>query len=363
MPVGVIGNDVERAESVEAEPAAPRTHRARRILIALAVAVALVVGSGALAFRLTVQRYDANVTRVPGVIDHDAGHHPRVPHGVTAQNWLVVGSDSRAGGGTSGSEAQGPLWQPGMQRTDTMMVVHLAGDGQHVSVTSIPRDSWVHVPGHGMAKVNAAFSYGGPRLLVRTVEKLTDIRIDHYAAIDFAGFKAMTDAVGGVDVRIPRTVYDSANDKTWTRGRHHLDGDEALMYVRQRHGLPNGDLDRIRRQQGFLLALLRKVTSRDMLTHPLQLNRLLDAASQAITVDDSVGSGYLRSLALRYRNVRGSDLRFLTVPIASSGRVGAQAVLFVDRPEARKLFAAMRHDRMGGYIEHGGRTNRVKAPA
>ncbi|MGH3098284.1 MAG: LCP family protein [Streptosporangiales bacterium] len=336
--------------------------RTRRLLVALAVAVALVAASTALAYAFTVHRYQSNLTRVHGAIDAHASDRPKVPTGVTAANWLVVGSDSRAAHGTSGRDAEDPLWRPGMQRTDTIMLVHLAGDGRHVSITSIPRDSWVHVPGHGMAKINAAFSYGGPALLVRTVERLTHIRIDHYAAIDFAGFKEMTNAVGGVTVEIPRTVHDSARGRTWTRGHHHLDGADALAYVRQRHGLPHGDLDRVRRQQGFLLALLAKVRSRGTLTHPLRLDRFLDATTEAVTVDDSLKGGELRSLALGYRDLGAGDLTFLTAPIRSSGWEGKQAVLYLDRTKSGELFTALRRDRVAGYVKAGGETNRVRAP-
>lgn len=339
-----------------------RRRRVRRALLALGVVVVLLSG-GAVAYGLTVGKYERNVTRVEGVIDEQATDRPTVPADVEAQNWLVVGSDSRAENGTSGSGAKDRLWKPGMQRTDTMMLVHLSGDGQHITVTSIPRDTWVDIPGHGKAKVNAAFSYGGPPLLVRTVEKLTKVRIDHYAAIDFAGFKAMTDAVGGVDVTIPRTVKDPYNDRVWKKGRHHLDGEEALDYVRQRHGLPNGDLDRIRRQQGFLLALLEKARSRDVLTDPRRLDRLLEATSKSVTVDASVSGGDLRSLVFRYRDVGRSDLAFLTVPIGSSGRVGDQAVLFLDEAKAKKLFTAVREDEVQRYLEHGGEQNDVTQPS
>lgn len=355
--------EVPDGETSAAGTPRPRRRRLRRALLALGIVVVLVSG-GAVAYGLTVGKYDRNVSRVDGVIDEDATDRPPVPVDVTAQNWLVVGSDSRAKKGTSGADAKDPLWKPGMQRTDTMMIVHLAGDGKRVSVTSIPRDTWVDIPGHGKGKVNAAFSYGGPRLLVRTVEQLTKIRIDHYAAIDFAGFKAMTDAVGGVDVTIPRTVTDCSNGTVWQKGRHHLEGNAALKYVRQRCGLPNGDLDRIRRQQGFLLALLDKARSRDVLANPRRLDQLLDSTSKSVTVDDSVSGGDLRSLLFHYREVRAADLVFLTLPIRSSGMVGGQSVLFLDDAEARKLFTALRKDDVERYVQSGGgKQNKVTRPS
>lgn len=342
----------------------PRPRRRRRVLVALGVVLVLLVGASVLGYTLTLGRYDRNMERAEDVIDEKATDRPTVPTNVEAQNWLVVGSDSRSKDGTSGKHAKGDLWKPGMQRTDTMMLVHLAGDGEQISVTSLPRDTWVDIPGHGKGKLNAAFSYGGPRLLVRTVERLSEVRIDHYAAIDFAGFKSMTDAVDGVDVTVPRTVRDCSNGTLWEKGRHHLGGAAALKYVRQRCGLPNGDLDRIRRQQGFLLALLNKARSHDVLTNPKRLDGFLDATTESITVDDSVKGGELRSLGFRYRNADAGDLTFLTLPIRSYGMIGGQSVLLLDERKSEKLFTALRKDRVEKYVKSGaGDANQVRRPS
>lgn len=318
-----------------------RRRRVPRLLVASAVAVALLAGASALTWQTSVRRYEGNVTRAHDVIDQADPTRSAKVAGTKAQNWLLVGSDSLAERGTTGA---------GPQRSDTVMVVHLAGDGHSVTVTSIPRDSWVDIPGHGTAKINAAFAYGGPRLLVRTVERLTRIRIDHYAAIDYAGFEAMTDAVGGVDVRIPKTVYDSANHQTWTKGEHHLDGAKALLYVRQRHGLPNGDLDRIRRQQRFLLALLGKLRSTGTLTNPVRLDDFFTAATKAVTVDDTVTSKELRALVGQYREIGAGDITFLVTPVAGGDRRGGQDVLLLDKAKTVKLFAAIGTDRDSKYV-------------
>lgn len=337
--------------------------RTKRLLVALGV-VLLLVSAAATGYGYTMHRYDQNVAREKGVIDENRKDRPNKALDVEAQNWLVVGSDTRAKDGTSGEDAKGPLWQRGAQRTDTMMIVHLAEDNEQISVTSLPRDTWVDIPGHGKGRLNAAFSYGGPRLLVRTVEQLTSVPIDHYAAIDFAGFKTMTNAVGGVDVTVPRTVTDCSNGTVWRKGKHHLNGRRALLYVRQRCGLPNGDLDRIRRQQAFLLALLDRARSKDVLASPRRLDQLLDATSKSITVDDSVSGGMLRSLAFHYRNTRQDDLTFLTLPIRGGGMVAGQAVLFMDDAKAAKLFKALRNDTVDEYAEdEGGEGNNLKPPA
>lgn len=309
---------------------------------AMSFVVALAVVTTGVAWYNSVESYGDNISRESDVIDQSGATATPDSDRARAENWLVVGSDSLATERTSGDDASQPLWRAGAQRSDTMMLVHLDGDGHGVTVTSIPRDLWVPIPGHGEGKVNAAFSYGGPRLLVQTVEKLAHVSVDHYAAIDYAGFEGMTDAVGGVDVTVPRTVTDSANDKVWKRGRHHLDGTEALLYVRQRHGLPRGDLDRIERQHDFLRTLLGKLRSDDTLTNPARLDAFLEAVSRSVTVDDTVNGGDLRRLALRYHDIDEQDITFHTAPIAAMGRRDGQDVLFLDHSRAAKLFATLR---------------------
>ena len=140
------------------------------------------------------------------------------------------------------------------------MVVHVQADRKAAYVVSIPRDSWVTIPGHGKAKINAAFSWGGPSLMVRTVESVTGVPIDHVVVADFTGFKtAHRPARRRRHQAIPQATSDERH--TWTAGVHHMDGEEALDYVRQRHNLPNGDFDRVRRQQNWIRAVLRKLGS------------------------------------------------------------------------------------------------------
>src|SRR3712207_5857663 len=130
------------------------------------------------------------------------------------------------------------------------MVARFSADRQHAQLISVPRDSWVDIPGHGMDKVNAAYAYGGPTLLIQTIEQLTDVRIDHYVAIDFQGLIQVTDDLGGVDFVVAETT--SNGPYTFPAGVNHLDGDQARWYLGQRYGLPGGDFDRVRQQQQYL---------------------------------------------------------------------------------------------------------------
>ena len=218
-------------------------------------------------------------------------------------NFLLVGVDD--GHGTDLREMlESGDWTPGVFRSDTIMVLHLNEDRSAAQLVSIPRDSYVPIEGHGTTKINASFSYGGPDLLAKTVEDYTGIYLDHIAVIDLDGFAGVTKAIGGVDVYVPQTVTNTITDDSWTKGTHHLEGDEALRYVRQRYGLPGGDFDRIQRQQNFLRSVLDKVVSNGVLANPFKLTSLVRELSSLLVVDDEFSAGTMRSMALSSRGLR-----------------------------------------------------------
>jgi LCP family protein required for cell wall assembly len=342
----------------EDRPRAPRRRRLIRVLVAAAAAAILLVG-GAAGVLLERQRaYDRNLQRIPGAFPAESDRPARAPG--RAQNWLLVGSDRRADQATTGLDANQPLWRYGAQRADTIMLVHLPTDRHRAYLVSFPRDSWVPIQGHGNAKLNAALSFGGPPLLIATIERLTGVRIDHFAIVDFEGFRSMTDALGGVDVQVTRTVWAPAQKVLWPAGIHHLDGTRALDFVRQRHNLPGGDLGRIKRQQAFLNALARQAVDRGTLANPLKLNAFLEAATKAVSVDESLTTSRLRSLALQFRSVRAGDLVLLTAPVAGTGTEGRQSVVYLDRAKGQPLYRALREDTVEGYLAGaGGTVNQV----
>ncbi|CNF91378.1 transcriptional attenuator%2C LytR family [Mycobacterium tuberculosis] len=290
---------------------------------------------------LLQRAYDGEVKRVAGALPTGAGRPSDSGRG---ENWLLIGSDRRADIPSMGA------------RADTIMLVHLSGRGDRVSLISIPRDGWVPVPGHGTTKINAAFAYGGPSLLIRTVEGLTHVRIDHYASLDFGGFVKMTDALGGVDVTITKDTYDPMHRRHWKAGRQHLDGAEALDFVRQRWNLPAGDLDRIKRQQAFLHALADKALDT---RNPLKIDRFIRAVTGSVSVDDSVTAGTLRGLA--HRLLKTSLTEYLTTPVARTAERDRQSVVLLDDDGARALFTAVREDRIGDYVTRNGAANSVDA--
>jgi LCP family protein required for cell wall assembly len=332
----------------EDPPRAPRRRLLIRVLLAAAAAAVLLVGGITGLFLERQWAYDRNIQRVPGVFPAESDRPPRTPG--RAQNWLLVGSDRRAAQATTGRDANEPLWRYGAQRADTIILVHLTADRGHVYLVSFPRDAWVPIQGHGNAKLNAAFSFGGPPLLIATIERLTGVRVDHFAILDFEGFRSMTDALGGVTVRVVRTVRDPARKVVWPAGSHHLDGPRALDFVRQRRNLPGGDLGRIRRQHAFLKALAGQAVDKGTLANPLKLNAFLEASTKSVSVDESLAISGLRSLALQFRSVRGSDLVFVTAPVAGTGTDGRQSVVYLDRTKGGRLYQALRTDTVPAYL-------------
>ncbi len=245
--------------------------------------LALAVAGGAW---YLADRYGGNIDRVAGVFDgldegtRPAPASPQVAAAEDPVTFLLVGSDTRS------QVVDGELPDA---RSDAIMIARIAGDRQHAQVVSIPRDSWVDIPGHGMNKINAAYAFGGPTLLIQTVENLTGVRIDHYAAISFNGLISMTDALGGVDVVVAATT--SNGPYTFQAGPNHLDGDQARWYVGQRYDLAGGDFDRVRRQQNYLRSLFAKLFAAGTFDSPAQIDSVLRTVTGSIAVDDTLDLG------------------------------------------------------------------------
>lgn len=327
----------------------PRRRRYRGVIITLAVIGLLVAAAGYAVPAWRQSTYDRNVKRLDGALPPSSAARPPVDPG---QNWLLVGSDLR---GVSTPEK----WQAGKSDSDAIMLLHLPESRERAYIISIPRDSWVNVPGYGMAKIKNAFSAGGPRLLIQTVEQLTAVHIDHVAAIDFQGFKQMTDALGGVEIDLKYPVQDPTNAWSWPAGPNRLNGDEALQFVRERKGLPGADVDRVKRQQAFIKAMAEKAVSTGTLTNPVKLDGFLQAVSRAVAIDDTADFGTLRGLGLRLASVGTDKITFVSVPVGSTAWVGEQNVVLLNQTVSAGLFEAVRTDRIGDYVEQHGLSNEV----
>lgn len=323
----------------------------RRTLLIVGLVIVLAVAG--IAFTLIHQtvKYNANIAR----IDAFAGVTNRPPAGPKgSQNILIIGSDSRDGTLPANSNPL-KIAETGGQRSDTLILMHQSADHKHGYLISIPRDSYVNIPAAGpwnggKNKINAAFAYGGAPLVVRTVEGLTGDRIDHVVMLNFTGFAKMTDALGGVDINVPINSYDSYRKKTWHKGMQHMDGATALLYVRQRSGLPGGDFDRIKHQQQFVGALMDKATSTGTLTNPVKLNRFLDASTKAIVVDKQMS---VTSEVLALKGLRQSSMTYITTPHLDQTQREPYAGISVilDRQPAIDLFQAVSDDSVGRWLK------------
>ncbi|GAA4074264.1 LCP family protein [Streptomyces shaanxiensis] len=266
-----------------------------------------------------------------------------------ARNILLIGSDTRAG---SGNRRYGR--DSGTERSDTTILLHLSAGRRSATAVSIPRDLMVNVPGCRrsdgsrsdpmFAMFNYAFQVGGSACTVRTVERLTDVRVDHHMVVDFQGFKEMVDALDGVEICLTEPIDDKAAKLRLPAGKVTLNGEQALGYVRARKSLGDGsDTDRMERQQRFLAALVNKVQSNDVLLNPVRLYPVLDAATSSLTTDPALAS--LRGLYELVRGVRDiptERVQFLTVPRESYIHNANRDQLM--EPAAERLFQRLRTD-------------------
>ncbi|MDT0203114.1 LCP family protein [Nocardioides sp. AE5] len=268
-------------------------------------------------------------------------------------NVLVMGSDTRDG---EGNDAVGGAQNVG-QRSDTTILMHVSGDRSFAYGVSIPRDAMVErptcydedlneIPG-GFGMWNKAFDLGGPACTIRQVEQLTGIRVDHWVVVDFNGFKGMVDALDGVEVCIPEDVNDTVGNIYLEAGTRTVSGDEALDYVRVRHGIglrENGDIGRMKRQQAFVASMANKVMSKGMLAHPKQLLDFLDAATKSLTLDHELDSIIkIADLGAQFQEIGLSEIQFITVPWRTY-QPDKNRVEWVPE-EAEELWQLIREDR------------------
>ena len=315
-------------------PAPPRARRPRHTLRRV---VALVVTLGLLWTIGTVWALRATWSSVGRVESTPAGGHIADTAG---SNYLMVGSDGRTDLSPEERKKLGTGWAEGA-RTDSIMLLH-TGTGEP-TLLSIPRDSYVEIPGQGMNKINAAFAIGGPPLLAATVEKATGLRVDGYVEIGFGGFADLVDSVGGVRMCLPTAISDEKAHIDLPAGCQVLDGTESLGYVRMRYSDPEGDLGRVKRQRAFLGALMGKLATPANVLLPWRLHSVGTAGGQAVTIgaEDGLLStiGAFRGL----RAVAGGSGNSVTVPVSNPGLptpVG-QAVEW-DATKSAALFTALR---------------------
>ncbi|MFJ3034742.1 LCP family protein [Curtobacterium pusillum] len=326
--------------------AAPAPKRRRPFLVALIATLGSLVGIAAVVAVVAsvfvgglARSYDAGKDVITDPFP--TGSRPASSKG--AQNILLIGSDSRSNHDPDGDRAAGG-------RSDTLMLAHVPADRKGVYIMSIMRDSWVDVPGHGMAKMNAAYAWGGVPLTVQTVEQLLDVRIDHVAEIDFEGFKDMTDALGGVTVHSPEAF--EARGHTYTAGTNRLDGDAALAFVRERYSFADADYTRVKNQQTFMRGILDGVLSQGTITNPGRIQDFVTATSKYLSVDEGLTFQTLVGLGWSLRDVRPSDLTTFTMPTAGTGTSpDGQSIVNVNTLAVQSLSQALRSDDVPKWLQ------------
>jgi LCP family protein required for cell wall assembly len=342
-------DDADGTKSWKTRVRPPRRWR-RWTVIGLVGALVVVGGTAFAAWRL-----NGNITRID-VLAAIGGDRPSPVAGTSgAVNLLLIGSDTREGEGNDRyGDNDGTIG--GGAHSDTNLLVHLSADRSWATVVSIPRDSMTMAPRNcsatapkrewHMRQWNQNYGIGGTGCLIRTLEGNTGVFVDHYAVVDFRGFKQMVDALGGVEVCTPQAVDDPITHLKLTPGRHTLDGRQSLQYVRARKSIGDGsDLQRINRQQAFLSSVMQKATSTQLLVQPNRLFSFLDAATKSLTTDPEFGLGTMKDLAGSVRGIGLDEIQFVTVPnepyAADPNRVQWKA-------SADEIWSALREDRPVG---------------
>lgn len=356
-----------------------RRHPVRTVLLVLlAAAVVVSASAGAYLFSLG-QLFDAQTTTIdnafpaestrpaprqpdaPAAVPGAAGAGPAPAAGAppsdandaahrTAVNILLMGTDSR--GATAGAALSGG---PSNQRADTLMLVHIPANRAGVFSVSLMRDLWIGIPEHGHAKINAALAFGGVPLMVQTVEAMFGQRIDHVAMIDFRGFVAMTDALGGVEVTVTQPFVSIHSNRAYAQGPALLDGKAALDFVRERYAYADGDYQRVRNQQAFVRALLAKNLSPETLLNPVKLHNAISAIAPFISVDSGLDAATLARLALELRDVRAADLVMFTLPTLGIGTsADGQSIVLPDYRAVAGIAQALADDSLDTFVASEG---------
>lgn len=252
--------------------------------------------------------------------------------------FLLMGSDIREGEKTG--------------RSDTLMTAYVPADRKSIYLISMPRDAFVDIPGHPTQKINAAYSLGGPQLTAETVQNVLGTPIDHVAIIDFNGFMDMIDSLGGVTINNPYEGCDDNQNVCWKSGEQTLNKEQALQYVRWRHGLPNGDITRSENQQRVVKAIIEKTIQSGAIANPDKTTDLINTVSDSLSVDSALTNDVIMSLASSLNIDSSDDIKTVTLPIAGFGSDPTYGSIdIVDEARLGELQHALATDTMEDYYQ------------
>ncbi|RVU28479.1 LytR family transcriptional regulator [Streptomyces antnestii] len=321
-----------------------RRRTGRKILLALVILVLAAGGTGWWLYS------DLN-SNIKGVdLDEALGKNRPEKLPTSGQNILVLGSDSRAG-----ANADLGTGKVAGARSDTALVMHIPEGRTRATAVSIPRDTLVTrpectksdgstLPSAKRVMFNSVYSLAGPACVVKTVEQMSGVRMDHFMEIDFAGFKGLVDAIGGVTVTVDKPIHDTSSGLDLSAGTHKLDGTQSLAFVRTRHGIGDGsDLGRIGLQQQFMIALLSEIKKQDLLGSPTKSFKIADKLTESLTTDSQLAS--LTKLAKFARSMNGVDpstMETIMLPVAYD-KTDPNRVVAAE-PQASTLWKAIRSD-------------------
>ncbi len=325
-----------------------RSTRSRALRIATCTLVALVVLGGAAA-GYAYWKFNGNIKSVDINASLGTSRPPAATDG--SFNLLVLGSDSRAG--SNGTLAGGDTGDTA--RSDTAMVVHVNQDHSRAQVVSIPRDTLVSrpactdaagkaTPAAQRVMFNSAYETGGAACAVKTTEQLTGLRMNHYVEIDFSGFAHVVDSIGGATVTTTVAIHDKDSGLDLTAGTHHLNGTQALAFVRTRHGVGDGsDLGRIELQKQMLKSVMQQVGDIGLISNPVKLWSVGDTLTRSITTDSDLASvNSLVGLAQSLKSIGPDQLSMVTLPVVTAPTDPNRVV--GKQPEADQLWAALKAD-------------------
>lgn len=342
-----MSNDAEQAL-----PARRRRNKRRYILLVILGVFLIAALASAVFVGNLAHSFDTKTQKIPAAFPRENLRPVKPSEGPAAEamNVLILGSDSR---GDSLDLAEGGT--PSNQRSDTMMWMHIPADRKNIFLMSVMRDTWVDIPGHGQAKINAAMAFGGVPLVVQTLEGMFKNRIDHVAIVDFEGFKAITDALGGVEVDVPLPFTSTHGGYTFAAGPQKLNGDQALGFVRERYAFIDGDYQRVKDQQIFLKAVLNTVLSPATVTNPIKVTELVDKVAPYISVDQGLDAAVVGNLAVSLKSVRGGDVISFTLPTLGTGTsADGQSVVLSDDAAIAAIAQALTDDSLASYAKGAG---------
>jgi LCP family protein required for cell wall assembly len=326
-----------RPSRADAEPAATPAKRRRVLPIVLASVASTLVAVLAVA-TISIYRLDRGLTQnldredlLP--LSSSTAPRPTKSQGAgEALNFVLMGYDS--GDARVGSSI-------------SLMILHLNAKGDQAYVVAFSPDTWVAIPGHGNNKISAAYSLGGPKLTVSTLEKLTSTRMDHAALVDFQGFARVTDEVGGVTV-YNKTAF-SSHGFNYPKGNITVSGERALYFVGERRALPHGEFDRAANERSLVRAIIAKTLSAEILTNPGRLISVVSGVAKHLTIDKNLTNSKIRSTALSLR-VTDKDVHMMKAPASGKATKNGQRVDVVDMAKLAELRTALRDDRVNEYL-------------